>query len=462
MPFDTRVTQPRSDIADVFGDNAQNILQKAAVSNMIGVLEQLNKISVFASEVFSDILTTTESTDKRIKNVKQRLSTIGSRVEKTESMFLENAPSYFYDNPFTGKEWVRKDPLRGLIFRRDRASKYVNRRRNEALPLPDLSDLDKISVSGPCVKKYSDSNFFMNEWLEAEKKKMEEEKAKRREKKKKRKKRKRQGAEKITGISKYVYDPITGKKVLKEGGAIAVTKYQLSNSNKGDLNFASSDGFKQGRSETVIQNAPERSAVAGLAQKQKAEKQQKRRSPQKNKSQKQAPSHQPGIGGPVPPPVPGSNAVPPPVPGINGGGNGPPPPVPIQQVTQPPKKLTAQEMAERSRAAMEQKMQSEAQSSGPSMKAGPPKMNALMASIRGGAELKKATVVKRKPRMDKRDNLMAALRKGGGGLKKVAESEKNVKKEEEKDATIFAILNRRKFMADDSDTETGSDWSSED
>ena len=166
MPFDTRVTQPRSDIADVFGDNAQNILQKAAVSNMIGVLEQLNKISVFASEIFSDILKTTESTDKRIKNVKHRLNSIGSRVESTESMFLENAPSYFYDNPFTGKEWQRKDPLRGLIFRRDRASKYVNRRRNEALPLPDLSDMDRISVDGPCVKKYSDSNFFMNEWLE--------------------------------------------------------------------------------------------------------------------------------------------------------------------------------------------------------------------------------------------------------------------------------------------------------
>lgn len=68
---------------------------------------------------------------------------------------------------------------------------------------------------------------------------MEEEKAKRREKKKKRKKRKRQGAEKITGISKYVYDPITGQKVLKKAEEITVTKYQLSNSNKGDLNFAS-------------------------------------------------------------------------------------------------------------------------------------------------------------------------------------------------------------------------------
>ena len=75
---------------------------------------------------------------------------------------------------------------------------------------------------------------------QAEKKKMEEEKAKRREKKKKRKKRKRQGAEKITGIERWVYDPITGKKVKKKATEITVTQYQLTDSNKGgDLDFAS-------------------------------------------------------------------------------------------------------------------------------------------------------------------------------------------------------------------------------
>merc|ERR1712244_107848 len=105
-----------------------------------------------------------------------------------------------------------------------------------------------------------------------EKKKMEEEKAKRREKKKKRKKRKRQGAEKITGIERWVYDPVTGKKVKKKAEEIKVTQYQLTDSNKGgDLDFASSDGIDKGR-HSEIANAPKRSAVAGLAQKQKASK----------------------------------------------------------------------------------------------------------------------------------------------------------------------------------------------
>merc|ERR1712154_265664 len=108
------------------------------------------------------------------------------------------------------------------------------------------------------------------------------------------------------------------------------------------------------------------------------------------------------------------------------------------------------------------KMESEAPPSAPPQ-AGPPKMNALMASIRGGASLKKAVVVIREPRMEKRDMMLMALKKKGQtGLKKVADSEKNVKKEEEKDATIFAILNRRQFLADETDSDTESGWSSED
>merc|ERR1712129_379867 len=384
---------------------------------------------------------TTWGTNKRISKVKTRLNGIGSRLESTESMFLQNAPSYFYDNPFTGKEWQRKDPLRGLIFRRDRASKYVNRRRNEALPLPDLSDLDRISMDGPCVKKYSDSNFFMNEWLEAEKKKMEEEKAKRRE------------------------------KMKKKAEDIKVTQYRLIDLNKGgDLDFASSDGnVKTDRTQGIT---TKRSVVSGLAQKRKQEKASKKKvnSPQKgppafNPSPQQQSQQQPGGGGAVPLPVPnmgGGNAVPPPVPGGGGGG---PPPIPgsnMGMAAQPKQKLTAQQMAERSRAAMEEKMQHEAPSSQPAQ-AGPPKMNALMMSIRGGANLKKATVVKREPGMEKRDMMLMALKKKGQtGLKKVAESDKNVKKVEEKDATIFAILNRRQFMADDSESESGSSWSSED
>ena len=76
MPFDQRVVETRGDIDDVFQENKQNILQKTAVSNMIGVLEQLNKISLFAAEIFTDILESTEANNKRIKTVKSRLQNI--------------------------------------------------------------------------------------------------------------------------------------------------------------------------------------------------------------------------------------------------------------------------------------------------------------------------------------------------------------------------------------------------
>ncbi len=72
----------------------------------------------------------------------------------------------------------------------------------------------------------------------------------------------------------------------------------------------------------------------------------------------------------------------------------------------------------------------------------------------------KAAVVKREPKkLEGRDAMLAALRgKAKQGLKKVEASEVNVKQEEKVDATIFAILNRRQFMADESESESGSSW----
>eukprot|EP01083_Nonionella_stella_P050225 133662_1 len=93
---------------------------------------------------------------------------------------------------------------------------------------------------------------------------MEEEKAKRRERKKKRKKKKRQGAEKITGIERWVYDPVTGQKVKKKAAEITVTKYQLTDtSNAGNLDFDSSDGGGRGPRSDMVST----SKVAQMANK---------------------------------------------------------------------------------------------------------------------------------------------------------------------------------------------------
>jgi len=490
MPFPARIVPTRQDIEDVYLENTTNILQKTSVSNMIGLLNQLNKISIFASEIFKDILDTTSKNGQRIKKVSSRLQSVSSSLDSAEQMFLVNSPAYFYDNPYTGKEWQRKDPLRGLLFRRDRSEAAVNRRRDVGLPLPDLSKLDRISMTGPCIKKFSDSNFFMNEWLEAEKKKMEEEKAKRRERKKKRKRKKREVKDKITGIERWVYDPITGKKVKKVAAQIKTAKYILSDDPNYDPNAAN---VEFDTSETAVNDRTTGiSVVARIAQGKSSKKSPNRRGGATVPPPIPEPSGPPsvpmaargGMGGPPPNPAQ-SGGPPPPVPGGGGGGGpgaapppnpmmgggGPPPPNPMhqqahQQYEQAPQQQRPLSGAERAALSAQQAEQSSASSNAQQAEAArnrpPSKRMNLMAGISAGVNLKKATVVKRKPKMEKRDMLLSALRKKGQtGLKKVAEAEKNVKVEEKQDATIFAILNRRQFIADDSDSETGSSWDSD-
>merc|ERR1719237_765790 len=117
----------------------------------------------------------------------------------------------------------------------------------------------------------------MNEWLEAEKKKMEEEKAKRREKKRRKGK---SASDKVQKRLPVLNDGFTirslAKKVKKKAEDIKVTQYQLIDSNKGgDLDFASSDGnVKTDRTQGIT---TKRSVVSGLAQKRKQEKASKKK-----------------------------------------------------------------------------------------------------------------------------------------------------------------------------------------
>jgi len=212
MPFPTRVIPTRTDVEECIHNNAvTNVLEKVAVSNMIGLLTQMNLLSKHASEVFGDVLKDANRHLDRIGECKKRLSVIEQHVPAVERRLLEKAPSYFYDNPYTGKEWQRNDSLRGLLFRRDRAPLEVNRRRGNAEKPPDISSMDRFADDGkPCIKKFTDADFFMNEWLEAERLRMEEQKRKRKERKEKRKRKKDQrvAATKILKVSKKTYSAL--------------------------------------------------------------------------------------------------------------------------------------------------------------------------------------------------------------------------------------------------------------
>ena len=65
-----------------------------------------------ASDVMNGILIETEKTSKRIESTKERLHGLQSKVPEMETALSECAPAYFYDNPYTGAEYLRKDPLK--------------------------------------------------------------------------------------------------------------------------------------------------------------------------------------------------------------------------------------------------------------------------------------------------------------------------------------------------------------
>eukprot|EP01084_Bolivina_argentea_P091658 164969_1 len=182
MPFPTRIIPHRTDIDDVFSNPTHsphdNILQKTNVSNLVGLMTQFNNLSLHAHAIFSDIITTTQSSNDRIQSIKKRVSDLENALPKYESMFHTNAPSYFYDNPYSGKEYLRKDPLHGLLFTRTDATQTVNKRRAIATPPADLSPLDHLSKHGACIKQLTDSDLFINEWLQNERRKRTEKKKK--------------------------------------------------------------------------------------------------------------------------------------------------------------------------------------------------------------------------------------------------------------------------------------------
>mmetsp|Transcript_55880 Transcript_55880/g.50279 ORF Transcript_55880/g.50279 Transcript_55880/m.50279 type:complete len:537 (-) Transcript_55880:181-1791(-) len=275
MPFPHRVVTKREDIGEVFNGSTENVLQKSNVSNLIGLLNQLNKISLYAHEIFTDVLQTTTNTSKRIKSAKQRVNNLQSSLPKIEGMLITNAPNMFYDNPYAGKEYLRNDPMNGLLFSREDATMVVNRRREQGNGPTDMSQMDRvIPERGPCIKQFSDADFFINEWLANEKIKREEERQRRKAMKANRKKErhKRTKPKTIQKLKRKRYDAQGNELKEDEPDTIAVIQYELTDDTNRDFdallksNKKAAKAKKQAQKEEARQRAQQQAQVQSQQQ----------------------------------------------------------------------------------------------------------------------------------------------------------------------------------------------------
>lgn len=349
MPFPTRLVPERTEIREVFSGNSQNILEKASVSHMVGILQQLNFVSKYSTEVFGDIFAATEKTAERIKQVRTRVKSLESRVPQTEKLFVDNSPMFFYDNPHMDKEYARQDAPQGLLFRRERSTQEVNRRRAGAEGYPNFTALDRFSIDGTKnITKFSDSKFFINEWLAAEERKIREEKKKRKAMRAERKARKeaagtmkRAQTKKVLQVKRKRYDPATGKEIIDDEEERYTDVSTLSTKERSKSRPSSAKHSMGGKSKSNQNNNNQNNQANIQKQQQIAAQQQHQQKQQQIAAQQQVASKVPIAAANnvqavanIPrteekaPPDAMKNNIPPPVPVGGGGGPGGPPAVP--------------------------------------------------------------------------------------------------------------------------------------
>lgn len=168
----------------------EEVLDRLAVSTMIGVMNQLGQLAEYAAEVFQNLYDVASKTGTRITNVRNRVSSLGTELNKAEHTLSSKDASYFYSTQKTEAAWRRADDLSFSLFVPTSQSIALRNARAEAKPVPQLNLLDPYAEDNvPCTSKFSNPRFFFEKWLEAEQerqKKAAEDRDKRKKKKKKR------------------------------------------------------------------------------------------------------------------------------------------------------------------------------------------------------------------------------------------------------------------------------------
>jgi len=518
--FSTRYLIKRTVYTDNFllkKDDENRQLQSVQVANCLAMMNQLSCIVRWSSEIFNNVLQTSQETANRITKVKKRVEKLKSKVPDVESLFMNQSPGYFYDqeNPHI-KSWRRKEKravgAEQMPFNRVFAPDDVNRLRKTAEPLPDLHMVDKYmddddkKAYKSCIKKYSMPEFFENEWVKKEHKRIEKIKAERKQRKRKKK---RYGKAKrvIEAVETKQYSAtgekktIRGKKTILEGDRMEI-----------DVEVEEYGGRRTTVTDRGLQEPARKTEISRLSNPPSGKK-----SPSSSAKVGVIPEET-AVG--VPPPVPRNPSanepgMPPPAPvgSQSGGIAGPPSFVPpaeaaVSNVADEPmpedmKQFKKMLSIMRNPYAVINRMKvkkyteedfkkwidptweiSEAHPSRKkTIKKQPPKIpvdkpkptsssgrSNLLAGIRAGANLKKAgeRQVKQLPKkpLDKKSQLLNAIQQGTK-LKKVTRNRKKEETKEVEDAMmnnpVMALLRLREKMAmtdseDDSSDESSDEW----
>jgi len=143
-----------------------------------GLLEQLQHLFVYAHEVFGDLAQVAAQSSDRLKTLSLRVDNCLSYLPSAEKYLDSQDVLFFSSNPKV--EWSADKTQTAQLFVRSSNDASVLRLWETATPPPDFSGLDEFcEPNETCLSKYTNPSFFINEWLEQQKKERSKLKAQR-------------------------------------------------------------------------------------------------------------------------------------------------------------------------------------------------------------------------------------------------------------------------------------------
>lgn len=165
------------------------ILKDVTMANMTGTLAQLGLLSHHAAELFADLFKVAQDTHVRLVKCSERAAQLARDLPSAE------AKAKLEEQGMERAEFAPPQPQR-VVFDMVTAPAALKTRYDGLEALPDYDAIDAwikarpkaMGEPGPCLVKYSNPNYFLNQWAADEMERITKLQAERAERKKKKRK----------------------------------------------------------------------------------------------------------------------------------------------------------------------------------------------------------------------------------------------------------------------------------
>eukprot|EP00043_Microstomoeca_roanoka_P012541 m.121606 g.121606 ORF g.121606 m.121606 type:complete len:514 (+) comp15525_c2_seq2:247-1788(+) len=195
--------------------NGVEVLQSNQRFILANLVRELGEVAAFASNIMDDLA-------GQLVRMNHRLDSLATREKRARSLIPQvqqqcNTSLAVFDWQ-EGKPWAASIRMDAMLFTKNRQNANVKMSYDKARPTPQLEVFDEFRDPSkpPCLKLYTDLDFFFNRWRSLQEKQQKENKERRKKRRKKRKDEGRSTLRKVRAVKVTKYNKDTGEVIHED------------------------------------------------------------------------------------------------------------------------------------------------------------------------------------------------------------------------------------------------------